>query len=50
MAISKCVEALKQKLEELKGVSDVLWESLNCQVGNLEAKMDAHGSGSSKAP
>ena len=37
-------------LEEVKGISDALWESLDCQVGTLERKIDVHGSRSSKTP
>ena len=38
------------KLKELKGINYALWESLDCQVGTIEAKMDVHGSGSNKTP
>ena len=50
MVMPKQVEALKHKLEELKGVSDALWESLNRRVGILKVKMNVHDSRSSKTP
>ena len=50
MAKPEWVEALEHKLEELEGVSNALWESLDHRVGTLEKRMNAHDSGSSKAP
>ena len=50
MVKPKRVEALKHKLEELKGISNALWESWNHRVGTLELKMNVHDSRSSKAP
>ena len=46
--MSKQVGAPEHKLEDRERVSDALWESLDHRVGNLEAKMDDHGSRCSK--
>ena len=37
-------------MEDLKVVSDALWESLDRWVGTLETKVNVHDSGSNKAP
>ena len=44
------IKTLEHKLEELKGISDALWKFLDHWVGTLVAKIDVHGSGSSKTP
>ena len=50
MAKLERMDALEHRVRELKGISDVLWESFDCQVGIFEAKMNIHGSGSNKTP
>ena len=48
MVKPKQIDALEHSLKELKGISDVLWESLNHQARTLKAIMDVHGTGISK--
>ena len=44
------IKALEHKLKDLEGVSNGLWESLDHQVGAVEAKANVHDLGSYKAP
>ena len=42
------MDVLEHKLKELEGMSNALWESLDCQVGIVEARMDVHAYGVAK--
>ena len=50
MAKPEWLETLKHRLEELKGVSDALWDSLEHRVGTLEVRIRVQGLGNSNAP